>query len=96
MRRQQSQQEPVYPSLIFDYRGFGDSGGEQRNIVSLKDQLDDYKSVLSWVEKHETDFRLDKIVAMGSAGAGLYVADLVVNDKRLAAGMTHCPVLDGK
>jgi len=85
-----------YASIIFDYRGFGDSDGRERNVVTLKGQVEDYKSVISWIGQHEENFRLDKIVAMGSASSGMYVADLVVNDGRLAGGMAHCPLLDGK
>ena len=85
-----------YASLIFDYRYFGKSGGEPRNLVDLKCQLDDYKSVLTWARQQATLFRNDKIVVMGSATSGLNVAALAIEDPGLAGAMAHSPVLDGK
>ncbi|EGN92828.1 hypothetical protein SERLA73DRAFT_190547 [Serpula lacrymans var. lacrymans S7.3] len=84
-----------WASLIFDYRGFGDSDGEPRNVVGFESQLQDYRSVIEWASS-QADFIAEKIVVMGSAWSGLQVADLVVNDGRLAGGMAHCPVLDAR
>lgn len=84
-----------FASLIFDYRRFGGSGGEPRNLVVLGDQLQDYKSVIAWARTKRGLFKTEKIAVMGSAASGLHVADLVVNDKELAGGMAHCPLLDG-
>ncbi|KAG2142362.1 Alpha/Beta hydrolase protein [Suillus clintonianus] len=85
-----------WASLIFDYRGFGDSEGEPRNVVDFESQLQDYQSVMSWARSRPQDFLADRIVVMGSAASGLQVAELVVNDGALAGGMAHCPILDAK
>lgn len=85
-----------YASLILDYRGFGDSEGEPRNIVSLlKAQREDYEAVIAWAKAQPDVFAGDKIVVMGSALSGLVVARLVCERKDLAGGMAHCPLLDG-
>ena len=84
-----------YASLIFDYRGFGASDGLPRNLLVLEKELQDFRSVIEWARARPEVFRTDKIVVMGSALAGLLVADLVVHDPELAGGMSHCPVLDG-
>ena len=85
-----------FASLIFDYRFFGDSGGEPRNLVILEKQLQDFRSVIEWVRGRPERFLVDKIVVMGSASAGLHVANLVVDDDKLAGGMMHSPLLDGE
>lgn len=88
--------EAGYASLIFDYRGFGDSDGEPRNLVSLHKQLEDYRSVVQWARQRPELFLNNKIVVMGSALSGLAVANLVLEDSGLAGGMAHSPMLDGK
>lgn len=85
-----------FASLLMDYRGFGASGGEPRNVVSLKNQTEDFLSVVEWVKANPGQFRVDKIVVMGSAMSGLNIAELVVKCKYLAGGMAHCPLLDGR
>jgi alpha/beta superfamily hydrolase len=85
-----------FASLILDYRGFGASGGKIRNIVSPTMQTEDYKAVIGWARERPELFRLEKLVVMGGAGSGLCVAQLVVEDRELAGGMAHCPVLDGR
>ncbi len=35
--------------LVFDYRGFGASGGEPRQRVIPRDQMDDYHNALTWL-----------------------------------------------
>lgn len=88
--------EAGFASLIFDYRGFGESEGTPRNVVDLNAQLDDYKSVIQWARGRPVTFRSDKIVIMGSALSGLSVSKLVQEDIGLAGGMAHSPMLDGK
>ncbi|KAG1766330.1 Alpha/Beta hydrolase protein [Suillus placidus] len=89
-------QDAGWASLILDYRGFGDSEGEPRNVADFESHLQDYQSVIFWARSRPQDFVADKIVVMGSATSGLQVAELVVNDSALAGGMAHCPMLDAK
>ena len=84
-----------YASLILDYRGFGESDGLPRNMVVLKKQLEDYRSVIEWARARPELFQADKIVVMGSALSGLLVSDLVIHDPNLLGGMAHAPMLDG-
>lgn len=84
-----------YASLIFDYRCFGDSDGQPRNLVSLDKQLQDYRSVINWARQRPDIFMNNKIVAMGSALSGLSVASLIIEDSALAGAMAHSPMLEG-
>lgn len=36
-------------ALVFDYRGFGASGGEPRQRISPRDQMEDYRDALTWL-----------------------------------------------
>src|SRR5882724_7076603 len=38
-------------ALVFDYRGFGASGGEPRQRVSPRDQMEDYRNALTWLSQ---------------------------------------------
>ncbi|KAF9463384.1 alpha/beta-hydrolase [Collybia nuda] len=84
-----------YASLIFDYRYFGDSDGEPRNLVSLDDQLEDYKTVIAWARSQPKLFLRDKIVLMGFSLSGFALSELAVKDPDLAGAIAICPMLDG-
>lgn len=84
-----------FASVVFDYRGFGTSGGAPRDVVDLSEQTRDYRSCIEWVRARPELFRADKIVVMGSAMSGLCVAELILSDPALAGGMAHSPLLDG-
>ncbi|PFH50116.1 hypothetical protein AMATHDRAFT_145872 [Amanita thiersii Skay4041] len=84
-----------FASLIFDYRGFGSSGGEPRDLVDLEKQYQDYQSVIQWARGRPELFRLDKIVVVGTAVGGLTAARLVLEDPSLAGGIGQSPMLDG-
>lgn len=85
-----------YASLIFDYRCFGESDGQPRNLLSLKKQLEDYKAVIDWARQQPELFLNRNFVVMGSALSGLSVAQLALEDPGLAGAMAHSPMLDGK
>lgn len=87
-------QDAGFASLIFDYRGFGQSDGS-RNLIIIRRQTEDYRAVIRYARKHPDNFVASKIVAMGSALSGLSVATLCCDEPGLAGGMAHCPVLDG-
>ncbi|MGH8539275.1 MAG: alpha/beta hydrolase, partial [Stenotrophobium sp.] len=37
--------------LCFDYRGFGKSGGEPRQVVSVRGQLDDWAAAIAYARR---------------------------------------------
>jgi uncharacterized protein len=85
-----------YASMIFDYRHFGQSGGHPRGLVSLEQQVEDYKSVIKFARQRPHRFEGSKIVVMGSALSGLHICQLAVKDPALAGAMVHTPMVDGK
>ncbi|TFK37514.1 alpha/beta-hydrolase [Crucibulum laeve] len=88
-----------WASLIFDYRGFGDSGSnpQDKSVVSIKRQQEDYRTVIRWARATEQDslFKKDTVVVMGSAMSGLHAAEVASNEVGIAGVMAHCPLLDG-
>ncbi|KDR76793.1 hypothetical protein GALMADRAFT_139671 [Galerina marginata CBS 339.88] len=83
-----------FASLIFDYRFFGNSGGQPRNLLDLDKQLEDFRSVVQWARSQ--DIFLDtKIVVMGSALGSLNACRIALDDPAIAGVMAHSPMLDG-
>lgn len=85
-----------WASLLFDFRGFGGSGG-LRSLYSPSMQLEDYRSVIRWA--HTRNLLIsDQIVVMGSCSSGLAVAELALNalNERIIGAIAQCPLLDGK
>jgi dienelactone hydrolase len=39
-----------YAAVLFDYRGFGDSGGERRQHIDPHMQIEDYRNAISYAE----------------------------------------------
>ncbi len=80
--------------LAFDYRGFGDSGGEPRQVVDVAGQQDDYRAAieharrLEWVDP-------ERIALWGSSLSGGHVVDVAAGDDRLAAAIAQAPFADG-
>ena len=80
--------------LLFDYRSFGASGGEPRQVVSIRAQLDDWRAAvayargLDWVDP-------ERLALFGSSFSGGHVTTLAAEDHRVAALVAQCPFEDG-
>ncbi len=80
--------------LIFDYRGFGDSGGD-RGTLSPRMQLEDLVNAVTYLETHP-DVDGDRISAFGSGGTGGGNAVLLAaTDPRIRSAVSQVPVADG-
>ena len=80
--------------LLFDYRGFGDSGGEPRQVVSFRKQLEDWSAV---IEQARTLPEVDseRIATWGfSLGAG-HALTTAARDPGIAAVVAVAPMFDG-
>lgn len=86
--------EAGFGVLIFDYRGFGDSGG-RRDILSPTMQLRDLVNAVTYLTTRE-DVDADAIGAFGSGGTGGGNAVmLAATDSRVKAAVSQVPVADG-
>jgi pimeloyl-ACP methyl ester carboxylesterase len=83
-----------YRALVFDYRHFGDSGGEPRQLLSVGRQLDDWRAALAFARTLD-GVDPDRVVALGTSYSGGHVATIAAEDERLAAAVSQGPFMDG-
>jgi dienelactone hydrolase len=80
--------------LLFDYRHFGASAGEPRQVVDIRKQHADYHAAiaygrsLDWVDP-------DRVAVFGSSFSGGHVLAVAAQDPRIAAVVSQCPFTDG-
>jgi len=88
-------QEAGFAALVFDYRGWGDSDGEPRGLISVPDQLEDYAEAVAYARgREEIDER--RIVLWGTSLSGGHVVVTAAQDPRIACVVAQCPALDGQ
>lgn len=83
-----------YACLVFDYRHFGDSEGEPRQLLSISQQLEDWASAVRFAQK---DKRVDgsNIIVWGSSFSGGHVLKTAANVAGIAGVMSQCPFTNG-
>jgi uncharacterized protein len=81
-------------ALAFDYRHFGASDGEPRQLLSIPGQLEDYAAAIAFARSLD-GVDPDRIVVWGSSYAGGHVVPVAVADGRVAAAIAQVPAMDG-
>ncbi|MDR7085507.1 pimeloyl-ACP methyl ester carboxylesterase [Aeromicrobium panaciterrae] len=81
--------------LVFDHRYLGDSGGEPRQRIRVKEQSEDYRAAIAYARALD---RVDpeKIVLWGYSFAGGTSVNVAASDPRIAGAILLCPFLDGR
>ena len=79
--------------LSIDFRHFGYSDGEPRQLFSIAKQMEDYKAAIEYARNRE-EIAPDKIVVWGTSGSGGYGLILAASDKKIACVISQCPALD--
>jgi alpha-beta hydrolase superfamily lysophospholipase len=83
-----------YAVLLFDYRGFGDSGGEPRQLISFRKQLVDWAAAIDYARSQE-EVDANRIFTWGfSLGAG-HALTAAARDEGVAAVVAVAPMFDG-
>ncbi len=83
-----------YACLVFDYRHFGESGGEPRELLSIPRQREDWRSAVAFVRTlPEVD--PDSVVAWGTSFGGGHAIVTAADDSSIAASISQCPFTDG-
>ena len=83
-----------YACLVFDYRHFGDSEGQPRQLLSVKKQLQDWQSAIGFVQgRPEVDG--SRVILWGTSFAGGHVIATGAKNKQVAAVISQCPFTDG-
>jgi dienelactone hydrolase len=79
--------------VLFDYRHFGASTGEPRQLLDIGSQHDDYRAVVAWARRLE-GIDPDRIVPWGSSFSGGHVLAVAAGDPRIAAVISQAPFTD--
>lgn len=88
-------QNAGYACLLFDYRYFGESEGQPRQLLDIKSQLKDWKAAIAYARKCE-DVDNSQIILWGSSFSGGHVLSLAAEDDKIAAVISQCPFTDGR
>jgi len=80
--------------VLFDYRHFGASTGEPRQLLDIGRQLDDYRAAIAYARGLD-GVDPTRIVAWGSSFSGGHVMAVAAGDPNLAAVIAQAPYTDG-
>lgn len=83
-----------YRCLVFDYRHFGASGGEPRQLLSVRRQLEDWQSAITYA-KHVDGADPDRMILWGTSFGGGHVIRTAARTPGIAAVIAQCPFTDG-
>jgi len=80
-------------AITYDYRYFGESGGDPRQLFNGIKQMEDLRVVISYARKHER-IDGDKIILWSTSAAGRYGIIIAAEDEKIAGVISQCPSLD--
>lgn len=83
-----------YACLVFDYRHFGASGGQPRQLLSVQRQLADWAAAIACA-RSRPDLDPARVVLWGTSFGGGHVIVAAARDGRVAAVVSQCPFTDG-
>lgn len=81
-------------ALVFDYRYFGDSTGEPRQLISINRQLADWRAAIAFTRTLD-GVDPDRVALWGSSFSGGHVVKLASEDARVAAAVSQTPFSSG-
>jgi fermentation-respiration switch protein FrsA (DUF1100 family) len=75
---------------VFDYRDFGESVGEPRQVVDLPSQQQDLRAAIAWARgRHDLD--PDRVALWGNSLGGAHVISVAADDPGIAAVVAQIP-----
>jgi fermentation-respiration switch protein FrsA (DUF1100 family) len=87
-------QEAGFAVLSFDYRHFGASEGEPRQLIWIPYQLEDYAAAIKYARSLE-EIDPTRIALWGTSLSGGHVIVAAARNRRIACVIAQCPGLDG-
>jgi len=81
-------------ALAFTYRHFGDSGGQPRQLLSIKRQLQDWDAAIAYI-KTRGDVDRTRLAIWGSSFGGGHAITVASRHPELVAAVSQCPFTDG-
>lgn len=82
-----------YSCFLFDYRNFGASDGDKRQLINVKMQLEDWNAAIDFI-KHDSRVDADKLLLFGSSFSGGHVTWLSAHRNDVRATVAQCPYTD--
>jgi dienelactone hydrolase len=82
-------------ALVFDYRHFGASEGEPRQLLDIRRQLADWRAAVEYARSLE-GIDPERVALWGSSFSGGHVIDVGADDPRIAAVVAQVPFIDGR
>ena len=86
-------QEAGFAALAFDYRCFGESEGEPRQLMLISNQLEDYVGAIEYARQLK-EIDPAKIVLWGTSASGGYGILVAAENRNIACVIAQCPGLD--
>lgn len=83
-----------YAAVMFDYRHFGASGGEPRQLLVPSREVEDWLSAIAFVRKLD-GIKSDAIALWGTSFGGGLVTVAAARDGNVQAIIAQCPMMDG-
>lgn len=81
-------------AILFDYRNFGDSGGDRRQHIDPGMQIEDYRNAISYAETLDV-VDSERIGSWGLSYSGGHSLVLAAIDSRVRCAVSQIPVIDG-
>lgn len=79
-----------YECFLFDYRNYGTSDGNKRQLVNVKNQLMDWNNAIEFV-KNNLDTNVKDIILFGSSFSGGHVIKLLSKRDDVKMAISQCP-----
>ena len=79
-----------FAAFTFDYRGFGESEGQPRQVVSIQDQLADFHAAIE-TARRQPGIDPEQIALWGTSLGGGHVVCVAAGDPRVAAVVAQIP-----
>lgn len=83
-----------YACLVFDYRYFGDSDGEPRELLSIRRQRADWRAAVAFA-RSLTEVDAERVILWGTSFGGGHVIATAAGDPAVVAAIAQCPFTDG-
>lgn len=77
-------------ALTFDYRSFGESSGEPRQVIDIDGQRQDWRAAVSWA-RSRPEIDPDRVALWGSSLGGTHTIFVAAGDPRIAAVVAQIP-----
>ncbi|HET9116926.1 MAG TPA: CocE/NonD family hydrolase, partial [Pseudonocardiaceae bacterium] len=81
-------------ALVFDYRHFGASEGQPRQVIDIEKQRNDYRAAISYARNY-SGVDPQRIALWGTSLSGGHVLAVAAEDPTIAAVVSQVPLIDG-